>query len=91
VGVKIVLSHRGIKKKRSETFCTNRLYPVSVIGITKYYSGHQIKTNDVGGTCGTYEEERFTHGIVGGDLRERNHLEDLGVDGRITLQWIFKQ
>jgi hypothetical protein len=24
-----------------------------------------------------------------GDLRERNLLEDLGVDGRIILEWIF--
>ena len=24
-----------------------------------------------------------------GDLRERDHLENLRVDGRITLKWIF--
>jgi len=27
----------------------------------------------------------------GGSLRERNHLEDLGVDGRIILKYIFKK
>jgi hypothetical protein len=26
-----------------------------------------------------------------GNLRERNHLEDQGLDGRILLRWIFRQ
>jgi hypothetical protein len=26
-----------------------------------------------------------------GNLRERDHLQDLGVDGRIILRWIFKK
>jgi hypothetical protein len=26
-----------------------------------------------------------------GDLRKRDHLEDLGVDGIIILEWIFKK
>ena len=30
-------------------------------------------------------------GFRWGDLRERDHLEDLGAGGRILLKWIFKQ
>ena len=26
-----------------------------------------------------------------GDLRKRDHLEDLDIDGRIILKWIFRK
>jgi hypothetical protein len=29
-------------------------------------------------------------GFSGGNLRERDQLEDLGLDGRIILKYIFK-
>ena len=38
--------------------------------------------------CSTYGgEQRFWWG----NLRERDILEDLGVEGRITLRWIFRK
>jgi len=30
-------------------------------------------------------------GFWWGDLRERDHMEDLGLDGRIILKWILKE
>jgi hypothetical protein len=33
---------------------------------------------------------RCIQGFDEGDLMDRDHLEDLGVDGTIILQWIFK-
>jgi hypothetical protein len=28
---------------------------------------------------------------LSGNLRKRNHLEDLGIDGKIILKWSFKK
>jgi hypothetical protein len=38
----------------------------------------------------TYGEEVYT-GFGWGNLRERDHFEDPGTDGRIILRWIFKK
>jgi hypothetical protein len=41
----------------------------------------------MGGACGTHGgEERCIQSFGGGHLKERDHLEDLGVDGRIILK-----
>jgi len=36
-------------------------------------------------------EERCIQGFGGGNLRERDHLGDTSVDGRIILRWIFRK
>jgi len=44
----------------------------------------------MGGACSTYGGELYT-GFWRRNLRERNNLEDPGVDGRIILRWIFRK
>ena len=45
----------------------------------------------MGGACSAYGgEERCIEGFSG-ELRERDHLGDPGVDGRIILRWIFRK
>jgi hypothetical protein len=39
-----------------------------------------------GGGCGMYEKREVYTGFWWGNLRERDHLEDLGIDGRIILE-----
>jgi len=42
----------------------------------------------MGGVCSTYGSEE---GCRQGNLREKIHLEDPAVDGRIILRWIFRK
>ena len=51
-------------------------------------SGDQLENNEMGGACSTCgEEERYVQGFGG----KQDHLEDLGVDGKIILRWIFRK
>ena len=60
--------------------------------LAKYYLGDQVMKNKMGGICGMYGGARDVHtGFWWGNLMERNHLEELGIDSRITLKWIFKE
>jgi hypothetical protein len=36
-------------------------------------------------------QESIIQGFGCGHLMERDHLEDLGIDGTMILKWIFKQ
>ena len=55
-----------------------------MVFFTKYYSGDQIKNNEMGGTCGTYGEQERCIGyrVLVGKHEGKRPLENLGADGR---------
>jgi hypothetical protein len=57
--------------------------------LIKKHSDDQIKDNEMGRACGTYERKKTCiEGFGMENLKERGHLEDPGIDGRIILQWV---
>jgi len=51
-----------------------------------------MKKNEMCRACSTYGgEEMRIQGFGRENLRERGHLEDPDVDGRIILRWIFRK
>jgi hypothetical protein len=44
----------------------------------------------VGHVARKWRQQRCIQGLYGGILMERDHLGYIGVDGRIILNWIFK-
>jgi hypothetical protein len=53
--------------------------------------GDQIEKNEMGGACSTWGRDEVFAGFWWGNLRERDHLEDPGMNGRIILRCIFRQ
>jgi hypothetical protein len=42
-------------------------------------------------TCSADGEGRGLYRVLVGNMRERDHWGDQGVDGRIILRWIFRK
>jgi hypothetical protein len=60
-----------------------------IVHFTKYYSGDQIRKNERAGHVASMGEMKNTYHILVGKPEGKNHLEDLGVDGKIILEWIL--
>jgi hypothetical protein len=46
----------------------------------------------MGGACGTDSGRGERHtGFWWGNLKERGHVEDVGIDGRVILKWILRK
>jgi hypothetical protein len=52
-----------------------------------YYLDDKITDSKMGGDCGTYWGSRDMHRVWWGDLKERDYLKDLDVDGD-NNKWI---
>jgi hypothetical protein len=47
--------------------------------------------DEVGGECSTYGDNTGVDRVLVGNLSERDHLEEPGIDGMIILRWIFRK
>lgn len=50
--------------------------------------GDRIKVDEMGVVCGMYGTEEKCIQPFGGETKERDYLENLGVEKRIILKWI---
>jgi len=55
------------------------------------YWGDKIKENKIGGHVAHMGERRSAYRILVGNLREKDHLEDNGIDGKILVKCILKK
>jgi len=46
------------------------------------------KSKRIGGECNTHGREELHGGFWCGNMRERDHMEDSGVDGSFISRWI---
>ena len=47
--------------------------------------------NEMGGACSAYGERKGVYRVLVGKPETKNHLGDLGVEGKIILRCIFRK
>jgi hypothetical protein len=88
----MVLRGSKLAERQPMTFLLSSRPSASRNDLGQYFSGGQIDKNEMGGACITYGERRGVYRVlVGGNLMEREHLGDPGVDRRIILRWILRK
>jgi hypothetical protein len=58
--------------------------------LPQYCAGNKIKKSEIGDTSSMYGGTKGMKGFWRGNLRERDHWGDTGVEGRVVLRWIFR-
>ena len=77
--------------------CLNQLRhqqraPSLLVILAKYYSSGQIEEDGMGRAFGTYgEEDRIIYRICSLNRKEKDRLEDVGVDGKVIKRIITNQ
>jgi hypothetical protein len=66
-------------------------YLYSSLNIVRVIKLRKIRWAGQAGQVARMGEKRGAYWFWLGNRRERDHLEDPGVDGRIVLRWIFKR
>jgi hypothetical protein len=61
----------------------------SFITCLLHHLRYQVKEDEMGGVCSTDGRDEKYIQILVGKLKGRDHLEHLGADGRIILQWML--
>ena len=71
------------RKLHNDLYCSPNFFRV-IRSRRMRWTGHVARVRE-------RERERGIQGFWCGNLRERDHLEDPGVDGRIILRWILME
>jgi len=88
---------RGVKIQRANFFQFNPSNLVLKTHSRRHVSGLQSHhqpddgSDEMGRACSKHgREERYIQNFDGGNLRERVHLEDRWVDGKMIVKWVLK-